>query len=327
MKAIIHQGQCGVEGLTIAEVPDKPVPANQVKVRIKAASLNHRDLFIVQARNSSSAPLIIGSDGAGIVAEIGEGVTHVQVGDEVVINPTLGWHLAKDVPEVPEILGGPIDGTLAGCTVVPAVNIEHKPAHLSWEEAAALPLAGLTAYRALFTKGRLQTGDKVLLPGIGSGVATFAMSMAKAVNAHVTVTSRSHEKRQQALLLGADAAMDSGGDWSRIPSKVDLIVESIGPATFHKYLSVLRPGGTIVSLGATSGDYIELPLRPFIFPQFNLLGTSMGSTEEFVQLLSFITEHKIRPVVDKVFPLVDFQEAFTRLQRGEQFGKIVLTIS
>ncbi|WP_127487795.1 zinc-binding dehydrogenase [Paenibacillus ehimensis] len=326
MKALLHYGATGTNGLRLEEVEDKHPGPGEVKVRIKAAGLNHRDLFVLARRTGSEPPFIPGSDGAGLVEAVGSGVDHVRIGDEVIINPTLGWHAASEVPEVPDILGSPTDGTFAQSTIVPAVNVEPKPAYLTWEEAGVLPLAALTAYRALFTRGQVQQGEHVLLPGIGSGVATYALAMAKAAGAEVTVTSRDAGKRRKALELGADAAIDSHGDWDEALEgrKVDLIVESIGPATFPQYFKVLRPGGRIVSLGATSGDTVEIPLRPFLFPQFSFLGTSMGSTEEFKKMLQLVDKHRIRPVVDATFPLAEAVRAFQRMQEGRQFGKIGL---
>jgi zinc-binding alcohol dehydrogenase/oxidoreductase len=326
VKAVIHRGLSGTDGLRIEEVQEKHPEAGEVKVRIKAAGLNHRDLFVINRRGKTDGPLIPGSDGAGIVEEVGEGVRHVRVGDEVVINPSLNWIHTQEVPEIPEILGNPRDGTFAQSVIVPAINVEPKPQHLTWEEAGVLPLASLTAYRALFTRGQLRKGEHVLIPGIGSGVATYVLAMAKAAGAKVTVTSRDETKRKDALRLGADTAIDSSGNWNEAlqGDKVDLIVESIGPATFPQYFPVLRPGGRIVSLGATSGDQIQIPLRPFIFPQFSWLGTSMGSAEEFQQMLQFVIQHQIRPVVDKVFPLSEAVQAFRRMEEGKQFGKIGL---
>lgn len=326
VKAVIHHGSSGLDGLRIEDVQEKHPQPGEVKVRIKASGLNHRDLFILNGRSKTESPVILGSDGAGIVEVVGDGVNHIRIGDEVVINPSLGWIKTHEVPEIPDILGIPKDGTFAQSSIVPAINVEQKPHYLTWEEAGVLPLASLTAYRALFTRGQLQKGEHVLIPGIGSGVATFVLAMAKAIGATVTVTSRDEHKRREALRLGADTAIDSNSDWSKMIKgiKVDLIVESIGPATFPQYFSVLRPGGRIVSFGATSGDRIEVPIRPFIFPQFSLLGTSMGSAEEFKQMLHFVEQHRLRPVMDKTFLLSEAIQAFQRMEEGKQFGKICL---
>ncbi|HET6858466.1 MAG TPA: zinc-binding dehydrogenase [Streptomyces sp.] len=298
-----------------------------MKIRIHAAGLNHRDLFLMDARDDNGPAFVPGSDGAGTVTSVGDGVTGVEVDDEVVINPTLNWRRAADVPAVPDILGGPTDGTLAEYVVVPAANALRKPAHLTWPQAAALPLGGVTAYRALFTRGALRPGEHLLVPGIGGGVAILALLMAKAAGARVTVTSRDADKRARALGLGADTALDSGGDWSAElgPGSVDLAVDGVGPATFGQYPRTLRPGGRVVSYGATTGDEVRLPLRDLFFPQHTLLGTSMGSAEEFARMLEFVEEHRIRPVIDSVHPLTDASQAYGLLAAGTQFGKIVVT--
>ena len=203
-----------------------------------------------------------------------------------------------------------------------------KPKYLTWEEAGVLPLAALTAYRALFTRGKLQPHQSVLIPGIGSGVATFTLLMAKAVGAHVIVTSRSEIKRRQAIELGADLAIDSGSDWneSLLGEKVDLVIESVGPATLNKAIDSLRVGGTIVIFGATTGEEAQINLKTLYFGQFNILGTTMGSHEEFREMLQFIETYQIKPVIDQVYQLEDTINAFKRMEDGTQFGKIGLLI-
>ncbi|MFN2746832.1 zinc-binding alcohol dehydrogenase family protein [Bacillus sp. z60-18] len=328
MKAIIHDGTTGLAGLTYEDVPAKSPGSGEVKIKLKAAGLNRRDLFLFQSRTISDAPYIPGSDGAGVIEEIGGGVHDLSVGTEVIINPSIDWESTDSVPDVPDILGGPSDGTFAEYVIAPAKHVVKKPAYLSWEEAGVLPLAALTASRALFTRGGLKKGQHVLIPGIGSGVATYALLMAKAAGAHVTVTSRSGEKREEALKYGADQAFDSRSDWkeSLNGSLVDLILDSIGPATFDHYFDVIKPNGRIVSFGASSGDSITIPLRSLFFPQISIIGTSMGSLEEFKEMLSFMEHHLLKPVIDQVFPLSEGAAAFKRLADGEQFGNIALSI-
>ncbi|NIH80425.1 zinc-binding dehydrogenase [Amycolatopsis viridis] len=326
MVAVVHEGETGLTGVRAAEVPAPEPGAGEVVVAVRAAGLNHRDLFLVGAREPGDARVVLGSDGAGVVVAAGPGAA-VAPGTEVVINPSLDWEEPDEVPDVPAILGVPTDGTFAEYVVVPARNVAPKPAHLDWAEAAALPLAALTAYRALFTRGGLRPGAHVLLPGIGSGVATFALAMAKAVGATVTVTSRSAEKCRQARELGADHAIGSAEDWtSAVSEPVDLVVDSVGSATFGKCVSVLRPGGRLVSLGATTGPDVQLSLRDMFFRQISLLGTSMGSARGFERMLALVAEHRIRPVVHRTFPLPDGPRALAELARGDQFGKLVLTV-
>lgn len=325
MKAVVHVGQAGMEGLSVREMEVLQPKAGEVRVKLKTAGLNHRDLFVLVRHKPTDPPLIIGSDGAGVVDAVGEGVTGVLVGDEVVINPSLGWQEKTDAPpEGFEILGLPFHGTFAEQVVIPAVNVAPKPEHLSWEEAGVLSLAALTAYRALFTQGQLREGMKVLIPGIGSGVATFLLQFAKAAGAAVYVTSRSPEKCQKALELGADKALDSNGDWEQElgGEKVDLVIECVGAATFNKSLKQLRPGGTVVTFGASAGDVVELNLRDFFYGQFRLFGTTMGSGEEYKEMLDFITKHQIKPVIDSIYPLEQYKEALNRMENAQQLGKI-----
>lgn len=325
MKAVVHEGKTGLEGLTYREFNEIEPKVGEVRVKLKTAGLNHRDLFTLVRHQPNDPPLIIGSDGAGIVDAVGEGVEGIQIGDEVMINPSLGWKENSDAPPAGfEILGLPFHGTFAEKVVVPAENAVKKPAYLTWEEAGVLSLAALTAYRALFTRGKVKSGMNVLIPGIGSGVATLLMQFAKAVGATVYVTSRSKEKCEKALKLGADKAFDSSEDWTEALEgvKMDLVIECVGPATFNKSLAQLRPGGTIVTFGSSTGDEFQLNLRSFFYGQFNLLGTTMGSGEEYLEMLQFIEKHQIRPVIDQMYPLEQFGQAFERMEKAEQLGKL-----
>jgi zinc-binding alcohol dehydrogenase/oxidoreductase len=329
MKALVHADKIGFDGLVYREMEEILPRAGEVRVKLKAAGLNHRDLFVLDRHKPSDPPLIIGSDGAGVIDAVGEGVTNVQVGDEVVINPSLGWKEKSDAPPQGfEILGLPNHGTFAEHVVVPADNVEPKPQYLTWEEAGVLSLAALTAYRALFTRGRLQAGQTVLIPGIGSGVATFLLQFAKAAKATVYVTSRSEEKCKRALELGADKAIDSNKDWNESlgGKKVDLVIESVGAATFNKSLDQLRPGGTVVTFGASAGDDIQINIRKFFYGQYNLLGSTMGSAEEYKEMLQFIQTHQIKPVLDQMYSLNQFEKAFKRMEEATQFGKIGFSI-
>ncbi|MFC7802714.1 zinc-binding dehydrogenase [Bacillus subtilis] len=324
MKAVIHNGKAGLQGLSVQDVPLTKPGYGEVKVKLKSAGLNHRDLFLMKNKSEQHPYVILGSDGAGIIEEIGEGVKNVAVQTEVVIFPTLNWDLTENVPPVPEILGGPSDGTLAEYVIIPSQNAIKKPAYLSWEEAGVLPLSALTAYRALFTKGQLKKGEHLLIPGIGSGVATYALFMAKAIGATVSVISRSEEKRKKALKLGADYAFDSYSNWDEQlqGKKADVVLDSIGPALFSEYFRHVKPNGRIVSFGASSGDNLSFPVCSLFFPQVNVLGTSMGSGEEFQAMLAFIDKHKLRPVIDRIYPLEKACEAYKRMQEGRQFGNI-----
>ncbi|URM32429.1 zinc-binding dehydrogenase [Cytobacillus firmus] len=329
MKAVIHVGKAGLAGLSYGEI-EKPEPgAGEVRVKVKTAGLNHRDLFVPNRHKPEDPALVIGSDGAGIIDAVGAGVADMKPGDEVIINPGLGWKEKSEAPPAGfEIVGLPFHGTFAEYIIIPAENTAPKPGYLTWEEAGVLSLAALTAYRALFTRGKLQAGMKVFIPGIGGGVATFLMQFAKAAGATVYVASRSEEKCRKALELGADKALNSSEDWTEAlgGAKVDLVIESVGPATFNKSLEILRNGGTIVTFGSSTGDVLELNLRSLFYAQQNLLGSTMGSAEEYHEMLQFIEKHQIRPVLDQAFHLEQYEQAFEKIANAEQWGKIAFTI-
>lgn len=329
MKGIIHADKEGFAGLTYRDIETSSPGPQEVRVKLKTAGLNHRDLFVLNRHKPTDPPLVIGSDGAGVVDEVGSEVSGVKAGDEVIINPGLGWkHNSDAPPEGFEIVGLPYHGTFAESIVLPAENVVPKPSYLNWEEAGVLSLAGITAYRALFTRAKIKPGMKVLIPGIGSGVATFLLQFAKAEGATVYVTSRSKEKREAALKLGADKAVDSNEEWNAAlnEEKMDVVIECVGAATFNKSLKQLRKGGTIVTFGASAGDEVTLNLRDFFYGQLNMLGSTLGSAEEYEEMLRFIEKHQIKPVLDEVYPLERFEQAFKRLEKAEQLGKIGFTI-
>ncbi|MEK3856038.1 zinc-binding dehydrogenase [Cytobacillus sp. FSL H8-0458] len=330
MKAVIHEGKAGLAGLSYGEI-EKPEPgAGEVRVKLKTAGLNHRDLFVLNRHKAEDPALVIGSDGAGIIDAVGDNVADMKPGDEVIINPGLGWKEKSEAPPAGfEIVGLPFHGTFAEYIIIPAENAAPKPGYLTWEDAGVLSLAALTAYRALFTRGKLQAGMKVFIPGIGGGVATFLMQFAKAAGASVYVASRSEEKCRKALELGADKALNSSEEWPEAlgGEKVDLVIESVGPATFNKSLEILRNGGTIVTFGSSTGDVLELNLRSLFYAQQNMLGSTMGSAEEYHEMLQFIEKHQIRPVLDQAFHLEQYEQAFEKIANAEQWGKIAFKIS
>jgi zinc-binding alcohol dehydrogenase/oxidoreductase len=334
MKAIVLREFGGPEQLRYEVVPDPTPGRGEVVVRLKAAALNRRDYFItINQYPGIRLPAIPGSDGAGIVAAVGEGVDNVAVGSEVVINPTLNWGENPRVqgPDF-QILGVPTDGTYAQLVKVPAENVYPKPEYLTWEEAAALPLAALTAYRALITRGRLQPGETVFIPGIGGGVATFLLQIAAAAGARVFVSSRSDEKIERALQLGATGGVNVNSEkWvkelqARMEGQADLCVDSVGGDTFSQLIRITKPGGRIVTFGATRGPVPNLVMPLIFLKQLDILGSTMGNAEEFEQMLSFFQKHEIRPVIDRLFPLEQASEAVKRMQAGDQFGKILLEI-
>ncbi|RSL33533.1 NAD(P)-dependent alcohol dehydrogenase [Salibacterium salarium] len=329
MKALVHEFKQGMDGLSYRDVEPASPESGQVRVRIKTAGLNHRDLSVLKRHQPTDPPFIVGSDGAGVIDAIGDDVKNVSVGDEVIINPGLGWKNNSDAPpEGFDILGFPTDGTFGEELVISAEHVEPKPEQLTWEEAGVLALPALTAYRVLFTRARIQPGMKVLIPGIGGGVATFLLQFAKAAGAIVYVTSRSEEKRNKALELGADVAIDSHEDWSEAldGKKMDVVIESIGAATFNESLDQLRRGGTLVTFGSSTDDQVQLNIRKFFYGQFNLLGSTMGSREELRDMLDFIKKHDVKPIMDQTFPLEEYEKGFERMAEAAQLGKVGFTL-
>lgn len=335
MKAIVLHSVGEPEALRLEEVPDPTPGPGQVVVRLRAAALNHRDLFICRGQYAGLRfPIIPGSDGAGEVAAVGRGVSGVSTGTPVVINPSLDW---GDDPRAfgPRwrILGLPDNGTFAEQVVVPAANVLARPAGLTDEEAAAIPLAGLTAYRAVVTRGRVRRGETVLVLGVGGGVATFALLIARHAGARVLVTSGSDAKLARARALGADGGFNyKTSDWVAAVREAtdgrgpDLIVDGTGGETFERALDAARPGGRIVTYGATTGNAPRLTVRRIFWKQLDVLGSTMGTPDDFREMLALFGEDGLRPVVDQVFPLADAGAALRRMDRAEQFGKIVLRI-
>jgi len=325
MKAYVYEdGQ-----LALKSMPEPEVGVEEVLVSLRVAGLNRRDLHIPNRIGEGKEALILGSDGAGVIEAVGTNVEHVIVGEEVIINPALRWDKNSDAPpETFDILGMPDDGTLAEKIVIAADQVEKKPAHLSWEEAGVLALASLTGYRALFTKGQIKRGDTVFIPGAGSGVATYIIQFAKAAGARVIVTSRSEAKRDQALKIGADLAIDTASDWNEVlqGETVDLVIDSVGKATFNRSLEVLKHGGKMVVFGATTEDIVEVNIREFFYGQYQLFGSTMGSREELKALLAFMEKHQIHPVVGHTFKLDEVNDAFEFLRENKQFGKIAIQI-
>jgi len=318
----------------VLEDRDDLVPAaDEVVVQLKAASLNRRDYWITQGMYPGiQLPVILGSDGAGVVSRAGVDVDSSLVGANVIINP--GWHWGdNDAAQSNDftILGMPTDGTFATEVRVPAKYVYSAPSHLDWTQAAALPLAGLTAYRAVFQQGRLKSGETVLITGIGGGVATFALQYAAAANAKVIVTSSSEEKISRAIEHGATAGFNyKADDWSeRLASEhgaVDLIIDSAGGDGYADLIKLAAPGGRIVNYGATTGPPKSLDLFSVFWKQLHLIGSTMGSPDDFAAMLQFVSKFGIAPIVDDTLPLEDGNAAIERMQNSTQFGKIVLAI-
>jgi len=323
------------EGLRVEEVELAPLLPGQARVRVLAAALNRRDEWIRQGRYAKIRyPAILGSDGCGIVEAVGSEEHRAWVGKVVIINPSIGWgENPRAQGRQYEILGMPRAGTLAEYVDVPVDRLHEKPPHLSPLEAAALPLAGLTAYRALFTQGQLQPQQKVLITGIGGGVAVTALQFAVAAGARVFVTSGRLEKLERAQLLGAFGGVSyHHPEWERLlrelaDGEFDLIVDSAGGEPFNILLGLTAPGGTIVVYGATLGAVPQLNLHRIFWRQLRIVGSTMGTDEEFVAMVEFVTRHQLVPVIDSVFPFERVVEAFERLRSEEHMGKIVVQIA
>ncbi|GAB3067067.1 zinc-binding dehydrogenase [Salinicoccus sesuvii] len=329
MKAVYHEKEKGMAGVKYGDMEIPEPGPGEVRIRLKSAGLNHRDLMIPNRHQPEDPALVLGSDGAGIVDAIGPDVEHVKSGDAVIVNPALGWNKNSDAPPQGfEIVGLPGHGTFAEYIVLPQENAVPKPEYLDWQEAGVYALSAMTAYRALFTRGAVKAGTRVLIPGGTGGAGIYLIQFAKAAGAIVYVTSRSQEKREKALELGADFAIDSEGDWEDAMDgmKVDVVIESVGASTFNKSLDQLRKGGTIVAFGASTGDTVDFNLRKFFYGQFNFFGSTMASTEELLDMLRFSEKHQIRPLIDQNHLLSDFKVAFNYLESADMMGKIALTI-
>ncbi len=318
--------------LEAREVDDLAPGVDEAVVRLSAAAVNHRDLWIRKGTYAGLRfPVVPGSDGCGEVVAVGARADQHWLGQRVVLDPVLGWGHDQRAPGADfRILGLPDDGTFAQQVRVPAANLVAAPEHLGDHAAAALPLAGVTAYRALFSRGDIRPGDRVLLTGIGGGVAQLALLMADVVGAEVWVTSSAPEKLAAAVALGA-----AGGVSYRDPAWVEdlrarsgggfqVAVDGAGGDGFGGLVELLAPGGRLVSYGATRGNPSGLDLRRVFWRQLDLMGTTMGSPDDFAAMIRFVEMHRLSPVVDSVVGLGEVESALARMDAGHQFGKLVL---
>jgi len=307
-----------LSGLVVGERPDPEIPDGWAAVRVKAASLNHHDLWSLRGVGlaEEALPMILGCDAAGHDEDGNEVVVHA-----VVSNP--GWTGDETLDPGRSLLSERHQGTFADIVVAPRENIVPKPASLSFEEAACLPTAWLTAYRMLFVRGGLKAGDSVLVQGAGGGVATALISLARAGGLRVFVTSRSEDKRQGALDLGAHEVLESN---ARLPQRVDAVMETVGRATWSHSVRSLRPGGVIVVSGATSGpDVDNAELTRVFFLQLRVIGSTMGTRAELASLMQMLDATGTRPLVHEVMPMERARDGFTAMAEGDLFGKVVFT--
>jgi NADPH:quinone reductase-like Zn-dependent oxidoreductase len=308
-----------LSGLTVGERPEPEPPQGWATVNVRATSLNHHDLWSLRGIGLSEdqLPMILGCDAAGVDEEGNEVVVHAVISQDA-------WRGDETLDPRRSLLSERHQGTFAERVAVPARNLIPKPPELTFEEAACLPTAWLTAYRMLFTRGGVVPGNTVLVQGAGGGVATAAIVLAGAAGARVWVTARSEDKRAEALALGADQAFESG---ARLPERVDFVIETVGRATWSHSVKSLKPGGTVVVAGATTGDPAPAELTRVFFLQHRIIGSTMGTRDELERLLRLCVAKEIRPRIDRTLPLSGARDGFQAMLEGSFVGKIVFTAS
>lgn len=307
-----------LNGLVVGERPDPEVPDGWTTVQVKAASLNHHDVWSLRGvgLKEEALPMILGCDAAGIDADGNEVVVHAVVSDP-------SWIADETLDPKRSLLSERFQGTFADTVAVPRVNVVPKPESLSFEEAACLPTAWLTAYRMLFVRGGLKGGDTVLVQGAGGGVATALITLARAAGLKVLATSRDETKRQRALEIGAHEVFESG---ERLPVKVDAAMETVGRATWSHSIRSLRPGGKIVVSGTTSGPQLDdAELTRIFFLQLEVIGSTMGTRSELASLVNLLDATGARPLIDRVIPMTDARDGFAAMEEGNLFGKVIFT--
>jgi NADPH:quinone reductase-like Zn-dependent oxidoreductase len=305
-------------GLVVGERPDPVALEGWATVTVKAASLNHHDLWSLRGvgLREDALPMILGCDAAGYDEDGNEVVVHAVISDP-------DWRGDETFDPRRSLLSEKFQGTFADRVVVPRQNLVPKPASLTFEEAACLPTAWLTAYRMLFAQGGLNAGDTVLVQGAGGGVATALITLARAAGLRVLATSRDEAKRARALEIGAHEVFESG---ARLPVKVDAVMETVGRATWSHSIRSLRPGGAIVISGTTSGPKLDdAELTRIFFLQLRVIGSTMGTRSELEKLVTMLDASGARPLVDRVLPMTDAREGFASMAKGDVFGKIVFT--
>ncbi|MEO7269395.1 MAG: zinc-binding dehydrogenase [Knoellia sp.] len=316
--AVSQSASDPLSGLVVGERPDPQVRDGWVVVDLKTCALNHHDVWSLRGVGLAAdrLPMVLGCDAAGVDPEGNEVLIHAVI-------PSDGWNGDETLDPRRTLLSELHDGTLATKVAVPRTNLVPKPAELSWEQAACLPTAWLTAYRMLFTNSQVQPGGTVLVQGAAGGVATALVQLGSAAGIRVWVTSRDEAKGEQAVALGADRAFASG---ERLPERVDAVMETVGAATWSHSVNALRPGGTVVISGATSGDApAKAELTKIFFKQLRVIGSTMGTREELQKLANFVVAQGIEPLIDSVIPLADARDGFARMVDGQVTGKVVFT--
>ncbi len=344
MKAAVISEHGGLDLVQVRQMPEPEPAAGEVLLEVRSAGLNHLDIWVRRGRPglNMAMPHVLGCDAAGVVVGMGAEVTGLNVGDEVVLNPGLSCGSCEycdrgEQSECPQfgIVGMSRPGTFAERVTVPAANVSAKPAHMNFDEAGALALTYLTAWRMLMTRAQIQPGQTVLIHGIGGGVALSALQLAKLAGAQVITTSSSDKKLARAEQMGADhiinyaAVADVGRRVRDVTSGrgVDVVIDTVGAATWPIDFAAVRRGGKIVLCGVTTGPKAESDLRTLYWNQLTIMGSTMGSNEDFRQMLRAVSVARLKPIIDSVKPLESVREAMARMEAGQQFGKIVLRIS
>jgi NADPH:quinone reductase-like Zn-dependent oxidoreductase len=346
MRAAVLTGTGGLDHLTLADLPDPGLPGpGQVRVAIRAAALNHLDLFVAQGLPGIdyTFPHVVGADGAGVVESIGPGVTRVAPGDRVMINGGVSCHECEFCRKGEHslciryrMLGEYLPGTMVEAMLVPETNLARIPAltpALSWAEAAAFSLVTLTAWRMVVTRAQVRAGEWVLVWGIGGGVSLTALQIAKQLGAKVIATSSSDAKLARARELGADVTINHRSqkvaqEVRALTQKrgVDVVVENVGEATWEDSLRMLAKGGRLVTCGATTGPMVVTDVRRLFWGHFTIMGSTMGNEAEYAEVVRQLSLGRLRPTVDRVFPLAAVREAYAYLERAEQLGKVAIEL-
>jgi NADPH:quinone reductase-like Zn-dependent oxidoreductase len=344
MRAVTIREHGGPDQARIEDLPRPRVEGpDDVVVTLRAAALNHLDLFVIRGLPgvAPAFPHVLGADGAGVVEAVGPAVTRVAPGDRVLLNPGVSCQRCEfclagehSLCTTYRLLGEHLPGTFAEAVRVPQWNVYPVPPEVTWADAAAFPLVHLTAWRMLVTRAVVRPGEVVLIWGIGGGVALAALGIAKRLGATVFVTSSSEAKRARARALGADAALDHGAaDVARETRRLtggrgaDVVIDSVGEATWERSLRALAPGGRLVTCGATSGPKVTTDLRRVFWYHQTVMGSTMGNAREFAAIVRLLGSGALRPVVDSVRPLAEARAALARLSGGEHVGKLVLEIA
>lgn len=333
MLALYQETTDGPAAVRVAEVPTPQPGPGEVRVALRAASVNHREMWIARGLYPGmNLPTTMGCDGAGVVDMLGDGVPGAAIGDEVVIYPGRDWGANRHAPQAAfGLLGMPHAGTIAEYVCVPIASLAPKPAHMSFEEAAATVLTGLTAWRALMFKGQLKAGETLLISGVGGGVATFGLAFAVALGAKVYVTAENEDVLARAVEMGAlGGVLYTDPDWRKAIGKltggVDVVLDGAPAPSFANYVRAVNPGARIVIYGSTAGDKFEITATGIFLKSASIVGSQVGDMQDFREMLAFVDEHRIRPVIERVFPLAEAREALLYLENEHKFGKVVVTV-